>query len=246
MDAVSKCIAKIFCISPAAINMCTSLAISRKLKNAIPASTVLFGGHHATLCYREIMNNEDHIDAVVLGEAEDIIVPIVTALLEGKPLCRHSSVATRDDLENKQVNIIKWLDSLPYPARNFDDGSNESRLLTTRGCIGSCSFCTTPELFPSLRRRTVKNIVEEISHLASNGKKHFWLNDDLFISGHPLCHKFANDFSLALIKSDLDISFRPMIRADSLNERQDTLKILEAAVGLKELNGNIFFERQLS
>ncbi len=221
--------AKIFCISPAAINMCTSIAISKKLKNAIPASTVLFGGHHATLCYREIMSNEDHIDAVVLGEAEDIIVPIVTALLEGKPLYRHSSVATRDDLENKQVNVIKCLDSLPYPARNFDDGSNESRLLTTRGCICSCSFCTTPELFPSLRRRTVENIVGEISHLASNGKKHFWLNDDLFISGHPLCHKFANDFSLALIKSKLDISFRPMIRADSLNGRHDTLKILESA-----------------
>ncbi len=221
--------AKIFGISPAAINMCTCIAISKELKNSIPASTVLFGGHHATLCYREIMSNEDHIDAVVLGEAEDIIVPIVTALLEGKPLYRHPSVATRDDLDNKQVNVIKCLNSLRYPARKFDDGSNECRLLTSRGCIGSCSFCTTPELFPSLRRRSVENIVREINYLARKGKKHFWLNDDLFISGHPLCHKFANDFSSAVIKNNLDISFRPMIRADSLTARHDTLKILEAA-----------------
>ena len=221
--------AKIFGISPAAINMCTSIAISKELKNAIPASTILFGGHHATLCYREIMSNEDHVDAVVLGEAEDIIVPIVAGLLEGKPLYRHPSVATRGDLDNKQVNVIKCLNSLRDPARNFNDGSNECRLLTSRGCVGSCSFCTTPELFPSLRRRSVENIVREMNDLARNGKKHFWLNDDLFISGHPLCHKFANDFSLALIKSNLDISFRPMIRADSLNARHDTLKILEAA-----------------
>jgi len=59
-----------------------------------PATPVMLGNAHATVAWEHALG-EKSIDVAVLGEAEDLIVPIVTALAEGYVLTGIEAVTFR-------------------------------------------------------------------------------------------------------------------------------------------------------
>ena len=57
-------------------------------------------------------------------------------------------------------------------------------IITSRGCVGTCKFCTTPYYFGKWNGRNVIDVVNEIEMLISkyNTKKIIFLDDNVTVS----------------------------------------------------------------
>jgi len=144
-----------------------SLALGRRLKQVFPDVKITYGG----ACFHDEMGEElirrvPWIDAVSVGETDDVIVPFFQALRENRPpenmqgiLYRHGSDEVKVSAPYQPVTT-KVLDHLPPP--NFDDffadaaavgltqAQSWQKLLflpyeSSRGCWWGerrhCSFC---------------------------------------------------------------------------------------------------------
>ncbi|MFH1637513.1 MAG: B12-binding domain-containing radical SAM protein [Candidatus Woesearchaeota archaeon] len=79
------------------------------------------------------------------------------------------------------------LDSLPIPERELVDLSDYidvRTILTSRGCMGRCSFCPTPNYWGNWRARSPRNVVDEIEELVtkSGAKKILFLDDNATVN----------------------------------------------------------------
>lgn len=129
-------------------------------------------GGPVSLC-PEMVLGELNPKAVVSGEGEDIVAPLVENGPEGL-----AGVAYRH-----QGEIIK---SPPEPVGSLDHilplipddlGQQNVRganvyIETHRGCLGSCTFCQVPRFFGrSIRSRSIENIVDEVKEMKRLGVK---------------------------------------------------------------------------
>ena len=114
------------------------------LRQRFPKAKILLGGIYATLC-SEHARKTVKPDVLFQGESEEHIVEWL-ANLKGK------------------VAPLQNLDDLPFPAYDLYPNLKSVALLTSRGCPNRCTFCASHQLMPRYRRRSVKNVVEEIEH----------------------------------------------------------------------------------
>ncbi|MEL6049329.1 methyl-coenzyme M reductase glutamine C-methyltransferase [Methanothrix soehngenii] len=129
-------------------------------------------GGPVSLC-PEMVLGELNPKAVVSGEGEDIVAPLVENGPEGL-----AGVAYRH-----QGEIIK---SPPEPVSSLDHilplipddlGQQNVRganvyIETHRGCLGSCTFCQVPRFFGrNIRSRSIENIVDEVKEMKRLGVK---------------------------------------------------------------------------
>lgn len=138
---------------------------------------VVIGGPHTTFLDRETLET-GFIDYVVRGEGEYIFLDLIRALKGEKEIRDVKGISYIRDgefIRNPNAELIKDLDSLPFPARNLLpmdrytaklDGTYATSLVTSRGCPFNCSFCSA-SAFSGVewRSRSVKNIVEELEIL---------------------------------------------------------------------------------
>lgn len=114
------------------------------------------------------------------GEAEITTLELVEAILNGgKGELKKIRGLTFKEGNNVIVTperpFIQNLDTLPFPARDLlpnhiyrgliPFGDNVFTLITaTRGCPFKCHFCSVPQFWHVHRRRTVENVLEEITN----------------------------------------------------------------------------------
>lgn len=116
------------------------------LRHFFPKAHIILGGIYATLC-PEHAQRYVAPDFLVTGEGEVKAVRLIAQLLDGPG-------ADYDYAE---------LDDLPFPAFDLYPILKSVPLLTSRGCPNDCSFCASKQLSAGYRRRSPKNVVEEIS-----------------------------------------------------------------------------------
>jgi len=120
----------------------------------------------------EIVLGELEVDAVVMGEGEEIVARVV----ENGPSSEIPGVAFSQDGE-----IVK---TDPEPVRDLDHvmplipedlksqnvrGANVY-IETHRGCLGGCTFCQVPRFFGrSIRSRSIDNILAEVREMKRMG-----------------------------------------------------------------------------
>ncbi|MEM9694865.1 MAG: cobalamin-dependent protein, partial [Myxococcota bacterium] len=68
-------------ITPSIYKAQDSLAIAREV---FPDAVTLLGGVHATFMFRQVLNEAPHIDAIVRGEGEEIMVNVARAVDAGR------------------------------------------------------------------------------------------------------------------------------------------------------------------
>lgn len=157
-----------------------SLAFARMLKERYPHLTIIIGGANVEgPMGRGALRSFPWLDAVVSGEGENVIVPLVEAVLNGEDYSQVPGVWTRHRSEAKQPPRVK-MDDLPYPI--FDDFFDQHSAVdiqdtilpaimveTSRGCWwgehSHCTFCGLNGLNMAFRSKSPQRAVKEITTL---------------------------------------------------------------------------------
>lgn len=175
-----------------------------KLSKAVNTGCiVIMGGIHPTIMYEQVLENWP-VDFIVLGEGEETIKELVICLKDKSDLEKvHGIAYKRADkvIKTPMRQLINDLDETPFPAYKYFDFDKYTKyeilegkwngrslenlrfvpIVSTRGCVGSCQFCSTPLFWQKWRTRSAKNVVDEMEFLVKNfGCGFFNFADDIF------------------------------------------------------------------
>lgn len=120
----------------------------------------IMGGIHASLLPEEAAR---HVDAVVVGEAEDLWEEVLDDLRAGA-LKPHYQAAHRPDLQRRVIPRFDLLDSSRYVSMPLT-GKQFLYLpvQTTRGCPYDCDMCAVVQhLGRRMRKKPIDNVLAEI------------------------------------------------------------------------------------
>ncbi len=212
------------------INIVKSLDLAKALKKNSRQPFIVFGGHHASATAKEILEDNPFVDAVCVGEGEDIMCEIA-----GK-------VASEEDISNYRGKLSSnpyWdIENLSFP--EMPEEVSIARVSTSRGCPYSCSFCTTPAIRkirgePLFRARSPESVVEEISRYVEAGAKQVRINDDIYIQRNSRTHGRALEIARKLLQNRVDANYKAEFRIDAFDPNQiSELRLLRES-GLREV-----------
>jgi radical SAM superfamily enzyme YgiQ (UPF0313 family) len=235
-DTIRACNPKIVgitCLTPMMDSVQKVAALAKEIDEKI---IVVAGGHHPTFCPEETLGNTN-IDIAVRGEGEIPLLQVIKALLSGLPgthaLKNISGIHFKQHgtiIGNPDADMIADLDSLPFPARDLvlNCDYNQYKLhyvSTARGCPYTCTFCSDKKLWRnSVRRRSLKNVIEEIIFLKNNYDiKYIDIVDGTF----TFDRNYVTEFCKIIIKEKLNIKWRCSARYDNLD--QDLIELMKKA-----------------
>lgn len=169
------------------------LVLLRALRERGYAGHLTCGGHVPTFCYRELLRDEPGLDTVVRHDGEATIVEMLDALGRGAPVADIAGLVWRqgDELVVGPMRLAEAdLDALPWPGRSprgySVGGLPVEFVITARGCIGECSYCSiaayTTEQRRRYRLRSAEAAAEEIAALhRERAARVIFVQDDLFV-----------------------------------------------------------------
>jgi radical SAM superfamily enzyme YgiQ (UPF0313 family) len=134
---------------------------------------VVMGGFHATLAPTEC---QEHVDALVLGEAEATWPRLLQDFQAGQLQPRYQADHL-SDLKNLPVPRYDLLDLKRYKALNIPSQ-------TTRGCPYNCSYCEVTQVYGGkFRHRPVDEVIHEIQEIQRlTQSKFIYFVDDNFVA----------------------------------------------------------------
>ena len=166
------------------------LRIARLAKQLMPDITVVIGGTHPTILYKEVAS-EQGIDVVVIGEGEYTMLELADYFIRNKgTLNEIKGIAYSDKTGTIAVtpsrSFIENPDKLPFPARELFPlplYEEPGQVLTSRGgCPYNCHFCAVNSIWKGKRRfRSSEEVIREIMYIHDNfGLKDISFVDDTF------------------------------------------------------------------
>lgn len=237
----------------------SSLALARRLKDADPSLTIVFGGANCEATMgAALLRSFDWVDAVVSGEADAIIADLVRRILAKAPIDDMRGVYTMANLHAGQslgypsVAGVRDLDSLPDPdfddffaqvATTADRAPFEPRLLfeTARGCWWGekhhCTFCGLNGTTMAFRSKSPQRALDELQRIV--GKHN---TRSIGVVDNILDMTYLKTFIPQLAERNLDLDLLYEVKA---NLKKDHLRALKAAgvnriqPGIESLNTEI-------
>jgi radical SAM superfamily enzyme YgiQ (UPF0313 family) len=132
--------------------------------------TVVMGGFHASNLPEEAL---EHVDAVVVGEAESVW----PKLLEDLDAGRLQKIYKADGLVDTA--------DIPRARRSIFDGKGyllTNTIQTTRGCPYDCEFCSVTAYFGrQYRKRPVDAVLAELQEMRKRGSYAFFVDDNIVV-----------------------------------------------------------------
>lgn len=166
-----------------------AIRLARAVRRLLPESFILVGGHDAS---REPTWFDDAaIDAVAIGDGEEILPRLVAALAAGRDPALSPGLCLRRDggwLSTGSAPARDDLDSLPPPARHLirdyaphyyiNFRKPLALVETARGCPFKCNFCSVWKFHRStFRVKSPARVVEELRAVAA---PNVFVTDDIF------------------------------------------------------------------
>lgn len=218
-------------------------AVAEKLRENNPEALIVLGGPFQSSLAAPILRNESVFDCMVVGEGELTMVELMRAMSEGPPdFAAIDGIVWRNEkgkiVRNKPRTLIEDLDTLPYPARDFlkdldhfdknDGGLLESiRIITSRGCVAQCSFCSV-NFYTKLQKgkiwrgRSAENVVDEVEHLTKTyNAKVFNFSDSSFEDPGIKGKQRTRDICNGIIDRGISMSAKVYMRADTMLADED-------------------------
>ena len=198
----------------------TAALISGKVKEKNPNITTVFGNYYATFNPERILRKYPSVDVIARGEGENTILELESCLRNTGKLKEVRGITFRNEkriVSTPERPLIKDLDSLPFPDRELIDvdyhsiiaGANVApkkftSIVSSRGCVYGCRFCCCTQFARKMwRPRSVKNTLDELHFLASEGYEQFIFVDDSF----TLNQKRVIELCRAMRKEKLDMDW---------------------------------------
>jgi len=225
--------ARIVCFSVASSSWISSLELAKMIKRKRHDVIIVFGG--SLFFQREwiasILNNES-VDIVAVGEGELTLCELVNLLEKNKDisLCRGIIFKKNGQIiDCRERPLIKNLDSLPLldftdlPLDNYDD-SVHIPLMTSRGCVQHCVFCSSRAFWRGYRVMSGERIYQEIKfHADRNGRISHVDFMDLLFNGSmktviTFCDLMINDSLGDKIKWAANAIVRPEMTPEVLKK----------------------------
>lgn len=188
--------------------------LAKRLKDICPNVPLIIGGQHPTY-YPAHVFAKTHATAVVLGEGEETFSELLHALKHGDNLENVPGLALRG--ANNEVimtpprPIIADLDAIPFPDYeaydefDFADYAGSPLLrgpvaavISSRGCIYNCSYCSSVRFWGSKWRfRSAENVLGELKQLVEihKVKSIFFFDDNFMVRSsrvEAICHGIIN------------------------------------------------------
>lgn len=216
--------------------MKSSRRLGALIRRSLPGTRILLGGPHATLCGEEIIR-EEWVDAVMAGEGEERVADVVDQLLGRRRPARVERAVERPGRPDQlfvRSPAVADLDSLAYPEYGVFSAEVQAGLatgyplITSRGCVFGCTYCSVPTISGRcFRRRAPERIVAELDWARQRwGIASFELIDDSF----NIDMEHSKRICRALVDADSGLRWTCPngIRADLID---DELALLMAAAG---------------
>jgi len=198
-------------------------------KEECPRAKIVAGGMHPTVMTEEVESNPK-IDHIMTGEGETKFIELLRALDAAKPYPRliKGELADVDKLPFIDRELFDFLE-LPY---DFFLELPFATILAGRGCMYNCHFCSPAGKLMHgyrIRRRSVGNVIEELSYLKETyGIKSFQFWDDCFTEDP----RWVDEFCAVYIRKKIGMPFVCQTRADIICKRPDMMRKL-SRTGLK-------------
>ncbi len=241
-----KCIGHILAVRPDIIGFSVqntsalfTLNIVKRIKSRCPGIKILLGGPN---CYNLSGNDADWIlpyglqafaDIVIVGEGERTLVNVLARLKAKKSLegCEGVLLPRGDKwVFNGLAPAIMDLDSLPYPDFSVYDLSaytdwTEFPILTSRGCVMQCVFCTDTKFWSPYRFRSAGNIIKEMELIKRKYRNtSFAFNDSLINGNLPNLLRLCD----LMVKRRLNVAWGGNFRIDKRIDIEVLKKIRQA------------------
>jgi len=221
------------------LNFDSAVEIAELARQVLDDVYVFVGGEHCTYAAEEILARHPAIQAVVRGEGEDAVVELVRKApkLLGVAGVYFRDVRTNTLFTNPDRPGIEDLDQLPVADRATLDYCRRRHLKTAigviaqRGCNFKCTFCNANKYLrlgggSAIRRRSVKNVVDELEHLYKNyflkgNVEKLYFYDANFIDGSNRSKAWARELALEIVRRGVVMPFEVYLRGDSLKGTDD-------------------------
>jgi len=209
----------------------SALRIAEIAKDVFPDCLTVLGGCHATFWDDKALQGCPYLDVVVRKEGENTLLELVGRLKVGRAF--HNVLGTtcrkgEEIIRNSDRSYIEDLDSLPFPAHHLwpierlrKYGKVIFPLMTSRGCVYWCNFCSAVRMFGRrYRMRSPKNVADELEFLHKTyGADQFTFYDDTFTVDQPRVEKICREIQNRKLRIRWDCGTRvDMITKDLLQK----------------------------
>ena len=244
----------------------SSCLVAKLAKEINKQTIVIAGGPHPTMVGTDVFSCPD-IDVSVRGEGENTIVELLNAIAANRGLDDIKGISYRKDgqiIQNAPREFIEDLDSLCFPHESAPEVLKDydryplsafSSIFAIRGCLYSCSFCSSHKIWSQkIRFRSAENVIREIKSLQKKGINLIRFEDDAFGVNKEYIYKLC----IALIKDCPGLQWVCQIHVKLVDK--STIALMKAAgcvaiyIGiesgnneiLKKIRKNITIEEALS
>jgi len=193
---------------------------------------IVLGGPHPTAVKEDVFSECEHIDHLVLGEAEEIIGPYVSWVQNGAVGAPPAGVMARG-VPYVSHSPSRPIDSIPRPARDLLPNHAYRYLMATRpgfatvissrGCPFRCSFCDKSISGSRWRARSAQDVVDEMSELVEQGVGFINFYDDNF----TLRRERVVEICEEVLRRGVDVHWKCEGRVDGVDE--ELLKLMRRA-----------------
>jgi anaerobic magnesium-protoporphyrin IX monomethyl ester cyclase len=161
-------------------------------KQTQPQAVTVLGGSHGTFWDENALQEYPSLDIVVRREGEQTFIELIDKIQNQSSLNNVLGITYRNVdkiVRNEDRPFIEDLDALPFPAHHLmpleklkHNGKIIFPLVSSRGCVFWCDFCSTVRMFGrGYRMRSPKNVVDEMQFIHDNyGVDQVTFYDDAF------------------------------------------------------------------
>jgi len=171
---ISQCNPDVIGVTATTLLYKSAMQLINTAKEVHPQAVTMLGGSHGTFWDENALKEYPSLDLVVRREGEVTFIELLNKLKSGGSLSDVLGVTFRAKdgtiVRTEDRPFMEDLDSLPFPAHHLLPLDSLKRmgkilfpLITSRGCVYWCDFCSTVRMFGrGYRFRSPKNVVDEM------------------------------------------------------------------------------------